>query len=89
MNKVEIGDEFGRIFEHLTDAEPGSKEYGEMLDHMQKFDSIFSGETKADRILKNPALLQVIGSSLGLAMVLYHEQAHVITTRAFGWLRFR
>ena len=89
MNKVEIGDEFGRLFEHLTSVEPGSDEYGKALDQMMKFDAVFKGETKADRILKNPALLQVIGSSLGLAMVLYHEQAHVITTRAFGWLRFR
>jgi hypothetical protein len=89
MTKKEIVNEFIRLFGHLTSLEPGSDEYQKTLDQMQKFDLIFKGETKLNRVLKNPALLNVIGTSLGLGMVLYHERAEVITSRAFGWLRFR
>ncbi len=95
---IVIDRELTRLEEHIKTVEPGSDEYDRTLRQIQDFLHLQNqllqsyervDESRLDKILKNPAFVGGVFSLLATGWVLHHERLDVITSRAFGWIRFK
>lgn len=85
-NLVALDSEIARVQEYLTNQNPITKEYAlasEQLMHLYKIRS--ESETSHDRISRD-AILSVAGSLAGIAMIVEYERAHVIASKAIGFV---
>lgn len=67
---------------HMTPGE--SPEYARMADQLIK---LYEAQTKTkSRAISTEALIGVAGNLAGILIIVNHERAHVITSKAFGLL---
>jgi len=89
----ELKDEAERIAAELPKHPVGSKEHQQVLNALEKVLSLIPPEEKEeswlDKLLKNGPLVTGIFGSIMTAGVLWHERAEIITSRAFGWIRWK
>lgn len=85
--------EMSRVLVKLDSVEPGTPEYKTTLEELSQIANIYMMtredfvESRIDRLLKNPAFLGMVGNLVLAGMILYHERAEIITSRAFGLVR--
>lgn len=91
-----LQNEVDRLIEELAQLKPGTDEHNLVLGQLQKMitmtyalKELEKEETLLDRLLKSPGVISGLFTLGATAMVLYHERAEVITSRAFGWIRFK
>lgn len=83
-------DEAVRIVEAMKDMDISSDEYQRALESIEKIHKMVPEEVPwYDRILKNGPLVSGIFGGIGTGLVLWHERAEIITSRAFGWIRWK
>ena len=83
-------DEAARIVEAMQEMDLDSKEYQLALASLEKIHKMVPEEVPwYDKILKNGPLVSGIAGAFGTCLVLYHERAEIITSRAFGWIRWK
>lgn len=61
-----------------------SDEYAAKMDQINKLYKL--KEQTASKPVSKDTLILVAGNLLGIAAILWHEQAHVITTKALGFV---
>ncbi len=83
-------DEAVRIVEAMPDMNLNSEEYRQALIALEKIHAMVPPEVPwYDKILKNGPLVSGLFGGIGTCLVLYNERAEVITSRAFGWIRWK
>lgn len=83
-------DEAVRIVNAMEDMDLGSDEYQRALVSLEKIHDMVPEEVPwYDKILKNGPLVSGIFGGIGTCLVLYNERAEIITSRAFGWIRWK
>ncbi len=84
--------EMERLASTLSELKPGTEEYRETLDQLEKLNRLAGSvkeDSALDKILKNDRLVSLVGS-WGLAGLLVgHERIHVLTSRVTSWIRPR
>lgn len=91
----EIRRELSRLTEHIARVRPGTDDYDSVLKEINDLVHIENTllgrapESRLDTILKNPAFVGGVFSLIATAGVLYHERLEIVTSRAFGWIRFK
>jgi hypothetical protein len=68
----------------MKSTSPKDEKYPTMVEQLDKLYKIRLAE-KPDRVSKD-ALLAVAGNLLGIGLILNYEQAHVIATKALGFV---
>lgn len=66
----------------LQTFEPTSKEYADTLSKIEKLNAI---KAKAPRVSPDTVAV-VLGNLVGILMILNHERAHVVVTKALGFV---
>lgn len=87
-------EQYDRLLTKLNSLEPGSEEYQKILENVNTLahiDKVLHPHEPSimEKILANAPLVGGIFSLAATGMVLYHERLDVITSRAFGWIRFK
>ena len=92
--------EINRLVEMLKDLPPGP-EYDDTVRRIQNLLGLEVLANKVnetalpektswlEKILNNGPLLNLIGGVAGTLLVINHERINVLTTRAFGFIRFK
>ena len=88
-----LWDEHGRLIDELGKLDPTSDEYRKVAQNLKTLDALLPRIEEKDawywRLLNNQPLVGGTLTLVGTGWVIWHEKAEVITSRAFGWLRFR
>jgi hypothetical protein len=86
--------ELNRLAAHIATVEPGTDEYDRVLKNYNDIIHIQNSilgrkefDSRMDVLLKNPALLGVIGNLAIAVLVLNFERLGIITSRAFNFIR--
>ncbi len=92
----DIWRETERLMEHIETVEPGTDEYDKVLGEIRDFIHLQNTvldrqefESWTDKLLKNSAFVGGVFTLGATALVLYFERLDIITSRAFGWMKFR
>lgn len=73
------------VFERLSDFAPETKEYAAISDQLVKLMKL-QEELSSKKRLSPDTLAVVAGNLVGIVAILGHERAHVITTKALGFV---
>lgn len=73
-----------RVHAVLEKLDPNSKEYQDVLGRLVV---LYHQKPKREPVFSGDAILGAAVNLLGLGAVLGHERAHVITSKAFGWIK--
>jgi hypothetical protein len=89
-----LWNEYDRLYDKLGELEPGSKEYNQVLDQILRLYTtllqVRDDDTKLwEKLITNQAFVTGSFATLGTLMVISSERLHVITSRAFSWIRFK
>lgn len=76
--------EIARVHKVLEELDPNSKEYQDVLGRLVV---LYHQKPKRETVFSGDALLGAAVNLLGLGAVLGHERAHVITSKAFSWIK--
>lgn len=83
--KSDLEKEIERVVAIMATHDPGTDEYAKINKQLQKLNAQKVAE--APKPL-DPATAWTIGANLlGIAMIVGHERAHVVTSRAVGFIR--
>lgn len=69
----------------LLDYEPGTPEYDKILEQLEKLNKIANSQKK-DPVSKD-GLIAAAANLFGIGMIIKHEQLHVITSKAVGFVK--
>lgn len=84
IKKDDLQKEIDRNFEWLQHYRQGSEEYDETL---KKIERLYDLKKQEEKNHISYDTLAIIAGNIGVTcMILYHEKAHVITTKALGYL---
>lgn len=73
-----------RAFADLAKCTVASDQYAARMDEINKLYKL--KEQTASKPVSKDTLILVAGNLIGIFAILYHEQAHVITTKALGFV---
>ena len=73
-----------RVIRELETSEPGSDQYGKLLDRLQKLQKM-RAEDRPDRPSAD-TLAQVSANLIGMLLIIQYERVHVISTKALGFI---
>lgn len=76
--------EIDEVIKIMGRHQPDSKEYTTMADNLVKLQK--ANEQNANRKVKWDTIWTVGGSLGGIALMLWHERANIITTKALGFI---
>jgi len=82
MDKLTQGNEIQRLMEYLSKQDPSSEEYTRAVQNLRTLVEL-NEKDKFNLELWAPLATQL----LGIILILQHEHLHVITSRAFNWIR--
>lgn len=74
-----------RIYANMADDTPYTESYSVMADQLIKLYSLKEDNSKSR--FSSDALLAVIGNILGIGIIVGHERAHVVTSKALAFVR--
>lgn len=82
--KTKLEDAIDRVLEHMEDESPDSDEYAKMADQVVKLYALKEVDVKK-RV--SPDTLAIIAGNLaGIVMIVGYERAHIVTSKAIGFL---
>jgi hypothetical protein len=73
------------IFAEMTKVTSGTKEYAAMADQLVKLMKL-RNEIQNSKRLSPDTIATIAANLLGIVMIIGHERASIITTKAFGLL---
>lgn len=76
--------EISNVVEKMSNMDPESEDYGKAADSLVKLMTAKSKDAHC-RISADTAIM-VAGNLLGIAIIIGHEKAHVITSKALGFV---
>lgn len=77
--------EIDEVLEKLSSLEPGTDTYDKTLAHYEKLVNL-NDKVVARKHMSPDAKAGILANAIGICAVLYHEQAHVIATKAWGMI---
>jgi hypothetical protein len=92
---IEGWNEYERLLEHLKTLEPGSDEFDKTLDQINKIIHVMKqfplrpAKSWLEKFIDNPALVNATAMVLVAFVTLYHERLEIVTSRVFGFVRFK
>ena len=88
MNKARkmLNAELERVVEDLQKRDLDSAEYRRMLKDAETLESLANGRVAARKPLSADAVLTVVGSLAGIALILWVEDEHVLSTKSLGFV---
>lgn len=81
-----LKEEIERLVSDLAAENPGTKEYNDLIEAINKLDSVNHDIVKKTELSKD-AVLGAAVSILGILLVINTERVGAITTKAFGMVR--
>lgn len=85
INKDEnLQKEIDRVLTLMSEVSPGSTEYTDLADGLAKLYALKELSSKS-RVSKD-TLAIVAGNLAGILMIVGHEKAHVVTSKAIGFV---
>lgn len=85
MNKDEnLQKEIDRVLARMSTIDPISNEYADLTASLSKLYD-FKETTSKNRLSKD-TMAVVAGNLLGIIMIVGHERAHVVTSKAIGFV---
>lgn len=69
-----------RVLEDMTNQDPASEEYGELMERLQKLHKM-ADDNRPSRVSPDTALLSAT-NILGIILIIRHEYVNVITSKA-------
>jgi len=81
--KTELDKAIDRVFLSMADVDPDTKEYAQMTKQLSKLIKL---RAQAQRKLSPDTRAVVLGNLAGILMIVGHERAHVVTSRAINFV---
>jgi hypothetical protein len=72
-----------KLLTQLEETDVNSDEFPKIVDQLEKLHKMLP---KPESWVKPDILLPIFGNLIGIAAILHHEQAHVITTKALSFV---
>ncbi len=73
-----------RTLEHMTYFQPEAPEYAQICDQLTKLHALKTIESNSG--VSTEVIAQITGSLAGILLIIGHERAHVIATKALGFV---
>lgn len=76
------------INEHIDFMRTGVAGTPEYTAQSEELERLFKAKSYISHRFFDPNTILTVGANLlGIIVIIYHERAHVITTKAFNWIR--
>lgn len=76
-----------RLYDDMQTVDPNTDAYSKMADNLTKLIKL-RADDKPARKLPSPDVLATVSANLiGIALIIHHERAEVITTKALGFVK--
>lgn len=82
--RTNLEKEIDRVLSEASYLKPDSKEYAEIVENVEKLYKAKSYEKSSS--VSPDTIATVVGSLLGIGLIIWNEQAHVITSKALGFV---
>lgn len=83
-NRTKLEMEIDHLLEDMGTVAPNSESYGIMA---QNLEALYKAKSHDRNRRVSPDTVAIVaGNLLGIALILYHEKAEVITTKALGFV---
>jgi len=88
-------EEYWRLEEHLKTLQPGTDEYDKTLAqmssyvHLMKQFPLWPVKSWWQKFAENQALVNATAMGVVAFATLYHERLEIVTSRVFGFVRFK
>ena len=79
-----LEEEIEVVLDHIKDLKPGTEDYAAALNNLEALYKIRN--VKMEIRVKPETVLMVAGNLLGIVLILNHEKANVISTKALGFI---
>ena len=79
-----LEEEIEVVLDHIKDLTPGTEDYAAALNNLEALYKIRN--VKMEIRVKPETVLMVAGNLLGIVLILNHEKANVISTKALGFI---
>jgi len=76
--------EIDRVLSLMSGVHPTSNEYADLMETLTKLTGI--KETSSKNRVSKDTLAVIAGNLAGIVMIIKHEQVHVITSKALGFV---
>lgn len=74
-----------QLLESMTDEDPGSVDYTRKVDHLTKLYELKERKNATRRV--SPDTMAIVAGNLaGILMIVGHEKAHVVTSKALSFI---
>lgn len=83
-SESQIQETIDRLLEALAAHQPSSESYSKTADQLVKLYPLL--EQDAPKRINPDTLALVLGNLAGIAMIVGHERAHVVTSKALGFV---
>jgi hypothetical protein len=74
-----------KLIADIANEPYSSEDYADMVDHLSELYKI--KETEIPRRVSPDTMATVIGNLIGIILIVGHERAHVVTTKALSFIR--
>ena len=82
-NSLEINEAIERILNQMQYVEVDSEEYGTMV---SRLDKLYAMKNASKNQLSKDAIWTIGANILGIILILGHERAHVVTSKALSFI---
>lgn len=83
-NSLELDEAINRVLSRMQYLEPDSEEYGTLV---QRLDKLYSMKnSSSNNRISADAMITVGANLLGIILILGYERAHVVTSKALGFV---
>lgn len=82
---TQLEKEISRVIEYISDAPPDSDEYKAAVKQLKELHAML--EAERPKPLDPNNVLLVAANLTGIVLIVGHERAHVITSKAVGFVR--
>lgn len=80
----QLDDAINNLHEQLTTFNAETPEYANLMNHLETLYKI-KNETRSDRV-KPDTMALIAGNLAGIMLIVGHERAHVVTSKALGFV---
>jgi hypothetical protein len=89
VKKTALEEEIDRLIGDMSAYNADTSEYAKMADQLQKLYPLKETDTKSTALTRvSPDVWATIAANLtGIVLIVGHERAHVITTKALSFIR--
>lgn len=81
-----LEEEILRVIEKMTSIDPDSDEYAKYLERLNKLADLKETSKKKTPKVSTDTIVMVAGNLAGIIMILGFERAHVVTSKALGFV---